>query len=703
MSTTPPETPEVALDFSLQDVLAIVQLQRRVIVGCFIIVLGLAAVYTALVERRYTATAVVHLTPQAAKEIQTDGVQTDVTAIWNRNIDVATKIAILESRALRQKVIDRYLEMAPDDGAEVASRGPGWVGKVMYVESRKGTELIDVMVTTPDPQLSARLANIIAEVFEDEILSANTDALTDAREWLANQLVEYEKRIRDATIALNEFERENGLAGSNEEGEPRLASRMASLNEAYGDLNTEVVIQRRLVEEYERLLRAGRYQDLAKALGSPTIDALTNSYASALGDRVVARSKYGEKMVERIIAEERVTLIEQELNAEVRKALSSERAKLDLLEGKASSVVGAIDVGKDQILALQSLWSDYEQRRTELANAKAFYQRLRGRLGEVELQSKTQFNRVRILERATPPGSPSFPIIPLNLGLGAFLGLGLGFGVAFLREWFDDSVGSPVDVTTYLKVPYLGAIPLVTEAEGERQQSLFSHHRPRSAVAEAVRGLRTVLQLNPSQPPRRLLVTSAVSSEGKTSTAVRLGIAYASAHRRVLVVDCDLRRPRVHKVFGDDRKTGMTDLIEGAPLEGHIRATGIENLSYISSGKAGDRPDELLSSPALPDVFRRMNEVFDIVIVDSPPTVVVADARLLSRHVDGVVVVARENTTARSLMREALSDLQRVGANIYGVVLNAVDFRLRRTSYKYYGYGYRYNYTYEEDPQETTA
>ena len=136
-------------------------------------------------------------------------------------------------------------------------------------------------------------------------------------------------------------------------------------------------------------------------------------------------------------------------------------------------------------------------------------------------------------------------------------------------------------------------------------------------------------------------------------------------------------------------------MIDGASLEDCVRPTPVHNLSYVAAGKAGDRPDELLSSPSLPAVLDTLSDAFDIVIVDSPPTVVVADARLLSRHVDGTVVVVRQNSTPRSLLREALTGLQQVGANVYGVVINAVDFSERRTTYKYYGYGYRY--TYEED------
>ena len=147
----------------------------------------------------------------------------------------------------------------------------------------------------------------------------------------------------------------------------------------------------------------------------------------------------------------------------------------------------------------------------------------------------------------------------------------------------------------------------------------------------------------------------------------------------------------------------MTGLLDGASIDDAVRPTPIPNLSYISSGKAGDRPDELLSAPNFSDVLDDLEQKFDIVIIDSPPSLVVADARLLSRHVDGVLLVARENSTPRSLMREAIGDLKLVGAHIFGVVINAVDFNKRRTSYRYYGYGYGYRYKYEEDVVEVDS
>lgn len=694
---------EEGAGFTLSDVWGLLQMHRRVIVGGAAAGFIVAALATALMERQYAATSVVHLAPVAAKEVQLDGVQTDVTAAWNRKIDVATKLAVLESSALREKVVARY-DALVDGGDGAPAVTPGMLRKAVEARERKGTELIDIAVQTDDPELSARLANLVADVFCDESMAGNIEAARSAREWLADQLEEYEQRIRDATIAKNAFERENGLAGSTTDGETSLASRMTSLNEAYGALATEVVIQETLVADYERLLREGRYQDIAKAIGesSPIVASLAERYATAAVERAEAEQIYLDKHPAYKKAQGQVELIERELRTEVGKVLSAERAKLEILRAKQESVVGAIGAGKDQLLGLQVLWGEYEHRRTELQNAKDFYQRLRARMGELELQSKTQFNRARVLEYATPPESPSFPIVWINLLIGLVLGLGGGFAVAFVREWLDDSVGSPVDVAAYLKVPFLGAVPKVLDEADEVGQALHTHLHPRSPVAESMRAVRTVLELNPLiDVPRRILVTSAMASEGKTSTAIRLAIAYVNAHRRVVVVDCDLRRPRVHKVFQGTRDLGVTTLLEGADVRALARETSVPNLFYVSSGRAGDRPDELLSAPTLGKVIDDLAEAFDIVIVDSPPTQVVADARLLSRYVDGVVFVARENSTPRSVLREAIVGMHQVGARVFGVVINAVDFSRQSTSYKYYNYGY--HYTYQEDATESAA
>ena len=358
---------------------------------------------------------------------------------------------------------------------------------------------------------------------------------------------------------------------------------------------------------------------------------------------------------------------------------------------------------------METLRDRYERMKRDRDNAANIVEQMHARDVELELQAKTQLNNVRIVEDARPNPRPTSPNVLQNLLVGLVAGLVLGLGGAFLLEWLDDTVSSPHDVTTYLRARLLGIIPKVKDASDEGERSLFTHHNPRSNVAEAIRGIRTVIELDPSgEPPQRLMVTSALSGEGKTSTTLRLAIAYANLGRKVVVVDADMRRPRVHKVFGFERVPGLaTTLLGEAPVDDSIRPTSIENLSFVPAGKAFDRPNELLTSDRFEEFLQALDERFDMVFVDTPPSVILSDARLISRHMDGVVVVAKERTASRTMVREALRGLRQVRANVLGVVINGVEFS-RRNAYAYYGYGYGYEYAYsgysyghdDESPEE---
>lgn len=696
---------EQEFGFTLADVWAILQLQRRVVLACFVAGLLVAAVWSGLATRYYTAVAVVQLSPIAGQEISSDRVVDDLTAQWNRAMFVSTQVGLLESRLLRTKVLEAYAALGHGDGVGPDDAGIGLLKGATQILPRKNTELIDIKVTSTDPELSATLANLTAKVFKEENLAANTDAARDAHTWLTEQLGEYEQRIKTASRDLVDYEREHDMVDADQD-ENSLGARMSTLNGTFAEANRDRVVQETLVRSQERLLREGNYEELAKAMNTPLIVSLTSQYATAVTEHARVAAVLGEKTPERRASEAQLARIESELRAEVESQLSAERARLALLRAKEKDLQAEIAGGKEEMLRVQELSEDYVKRQLELESARAFYQRLRERMGELELQSKTQLNRVRVIEEAQVPDGPSYPVVPLNLAVGLLGGLALGLGLAFVREWLDDTVSSPLDVTTYLRVPFLGVIPKIQDELDEVELALHTHRHPRSTVAEALRGVRTLLELNPlGDVPKRILITSAVSSEGKTSTVIRLAIAFANLNRKVLVVDADLRRPRVHKVFAGDREPGLTTVLgDNTPPEDAIRPTEVPNLSYLAAGSTGERPNELLASNEVKALLDRVSKDFDLVIIDSPPSVILSDARILSRYVDGVVLVVLEHATSRALVREATQSLDQVGARMLGVVINAVDFSRRRTSYKYYyGYGYRYDRYYEEAPKDVAA
>lgn len=688
--------------FTIWDVWNILRMQRNLVLGFLAAGFVVSVVYTALAPRWYRSSAVVHLSTAAGQEIPTAKVvDMDQYQRWNRNVFVKTQIDILNSSTVLLEVLERYEALQRDDGLVADESGVSALRSMVSIQIRQGTELLDIAVTSHDPRQSAELANLVAEVFRDESLAARTDSAESARNWLETQIVDAEADIERLGAELRDFQRSHDLADA--EDKSTTSQAMEALKTAYGVANTERVIQENTVRQHEALAARGAWEQLAKEMDTPVIQQLMQGYATAATEQARLHARYGEKFAERKATDAEMERISKELEAECRRTLGAERARLSLLRDREASLEAEIDSGKESLLERQGSRVGYEKKKLEFETARDNYGRLQVRKSELELQSKTQLNNVRIIQEAVSNPSPVSPDWMLDLVVGLGGGLLLGLAGAVLREWMDDTISSPLEVVTFLRSSFLGLIPKVDGVTDPQLLATYSYHHPQSNVAEALRGIRTLLEMSPDGAPKRLLVTSAVQAEGKTTTSIQLGISFASLDRRVVLVDCDLRRPRLHKVFSDDRTRGVTSVLRGElSIDECLQATGVPNLTFVASGPSGERPSELLSSAALPRFLADLEQRFDVVIVDSPPSVVLSDARVLSKHVDGVVVVVREGAASRSVVRDAVAGLQQVGARLYGVVVNGVDFSLRRNTYKYgygYGYGYRYaryGYTYAE-------
>ncbi len=697
MNMEPEEEP--ASGFQLRDVWAIIQMQRGIVLLGLLVCVITSMVYAVTATRHYEARSVVHISTIANLEMEMGKSVENANLVWNRDLYIRTMISLVQSRSFRHRIIERYLELYPDDellGSE--SKGVSLLARATDIKPRKGTELLDILVTTTNPELSARLANLTAQVLREDRLEQFTQAAEGAKGWLEGQLEVYEKRIAEASAELLQYQRDNNMIDV-EDDQTTLDAQVSSLNAAYAKANAERVEQETLVRSYERLIERGKYDELAKSMQSPVIGMLLSQYVNARQNAVELAQVYGPKWPARRYAEQEMERIEQQLREEVLRALSTEKALLEVLTAKEENLEAAIGGSKRDKLEVLSHYEGYEKKLLDLDTARSLYGRMKERRGELELQSKTQLNNVRIIETARPPAAAASPNVMMTLVGGLVGGLILGVGGAFAREWLDDTITSPLDVSTYLRVPLLGMIPKIPEdIDDEQNRTLFTHLNPRSNVAEAARALRTVVELNPTgRCPRRLLVTSALSSEGKTSTAMRLGIAFANAHKRVAIIDCDFRRPRIHKVFKDERTPGFSDALMGtAQVQEILRPTGVPNLTYIAAGSSSDEANEAIAGASLPGVLDQIEAIFDLIIIDSPPSLLISDARLLSRHVDGVIVMARERATSRSLVREGITGIQQVGGHIYGVVINEIDVQRSGGGY-HYGYGYQYKYQYYDD------
>lgn len=361
------------------------------------------------------------------------------------------------------------------------------------------------------------------------------------------------------------------------------------------------------------------------------------------------------------------------------------QANIDEIEGRIQALGEAGDSAEQsELVRLQDQLLQYQNSYSALLSSYSA-------IGLAEANSSAT---VTVISPAQVPAAPIRPRILSNTLLAAVLGALAGAGLAFLLEYVDDTVKSPED----LQATGLGAIGVVQRVAGNGksvESPIFAISQPKSLASEAYRTLRTNLQFSSLDTPlRSLVVTSAVATEGKTTTAANLAVVMAQAGNRIVLVDGDLRRPSAHKLFNLPNQTGLTTALVEDPqaLNGYLQETGIENLRVLTAGPIPPNPQELLGSQRMEELLRRLEDEADIVVLDTPPTLVVSDANVLAARASGVLMVVNTGKTRRAAVRQAVDGLRKVGANLLGCVLNMVSPRGGRGSYYYSSYYYSHYY-----------
>ncbi len=694
------EPEESALQLRLDDIIAMLWMERKVIVGIVVAAVAVAALVSFVMEPKYTARTMMMVSAKTGQEVNVGRVVDESFNVVSYSKFQNTQVEILRSSSLRMQVVDRY-RAAGFEGLDYESAYKALLG-MMTIKVVRDSELIEIGIEHSDPEKAAILANLCAEVYRDSNLEAVRTASREAMEWLGEQMARHRQKIDDASGVLREFQENNEFADV-EERITTHSARLANINSDYGEIQSRRIQQQSSIDAHLRMLKAEQYEALTAEMGSPLVEALEKQWADGVTNHASVASRYGEKHNEYVRSKARLDGIREALHSEVLRNIDAEKARLDVLKRQESDLEAQSRAANIDILARQELNERYTRLQLDVERSQELYKMMQRRYDELDLAAATQLNNVRIIDPATPPGGASSPNVPLNLALGAVVGLMLGVGVALGREYMNDTIGSSVDVSTYLKVPFLGAIPkLPEEVDNRGEGAMYAHTHPRSLHAEAYRAIRTVLQMHPQGPFHRLLVTSASVAEGKTSTTISMGTSFAQLGKRVVVVDGDLRRPRVHSAMSMERVPGFTDALDGVPLDECITASQVDGLFTMSVGTKsfGGRLAEELASDRTANILAKLDERFDLVLIDTPPTGLVADAAILSRLVDGVVFVARAHTVSRYEIRQAIEGMQKVNGTILGVVVNAIDPRRSRGSYRYgyggYGYGgyggYGYGY-----------
>ncbi len=680
------------------EIWAMLKIQRKVIAAFVAAVVVVALVGSLLAKKQYRATALIQISPRAGQELRVEEV-VDFEREAQERTFAKTQLGLLQSRSTAEAAIaENELEGYTD--FTMKNDGAAKLSKMLTVTPRTDTELVEVSIVDRDPERAARLANLVTNAFRSQNLKARLDLSSEAKLWLGRQLGEYNKRIVEETEDLIKYQGANNLADAEEEV-TQLSATMDALNRAYGDVNTQRVLLETTVNAHDALKARGAYESLAKDMATPLVTALTAEYSAAATENAKISARYLEQMPERVESEARLRSFDVELRKEVDRTLATEKAQLEILRSKEASLAAETDAAKARLLARQRLHSEYESRQLKLERSKQFYSTLSQRDGELELAGQTKLNNVHVIDEARPELKPVSPNIPRNLAMALALGVVFGSLLGFLIEYADNTISSPEHVSTYLRVPFLGIVPRLVATDDDRDRAMYTFANPRSPASEAVRAIRTVIEFNPNvKSLKRLMVTSSVPSEGKTNTIVSLAVSFASLGRRVLLIDADMRRPRMHHLFEVPKDFGLSSVLKGSSLDAATLHTSVPCLDILPAGPRTEGPNELLASQAMADLLTELDRRYDLVLIDTPPAGMLSDAAILSKLADGVVFVVREQTVSRRLVRDVVYRLQQVGAPILGVIVNDVDLSRRAAKYKYY---YDYDYRYEADNKPDAA
>jgi capsular exopolysaccharide synthesis family protein len=638
-----------------------------------------------------------------------------------------TQYKILSSDAVARKTVDRLGlvshprfatgESTPSLYARLRALFPGTVAKVpadpvgvaatkllagLEIAPVRNSHLVRVSWVSPDPALAAEIANSVVDAYINFSLEAGYKTSDQASEFLVDQVAGLKREISQLETKLQGYGESKRIVSADDEGNitmKALSDIAAKRTQARTVLAAKEAAYHAAVATPAAALPEAQRSELISRLKQEyaTYEAEYSEKAKLFKDEWPGMQQLRSKMEQ---AKERLDVEIEEIGKNVRLSAESEYRQAALEVRGLSTLLddqqGAAQTLKRDAVEFKNLQTDVQKRR-ETLNALMTRQNemaLTTRLKDLDATS----SNIRVVDRARPATAPFRPSKKLNLALGLLVGLGLGIAAALFLDSIDNTIASPAEIDRLVGLPVLAVVPHHGSASSRsvrRQEPALAEtvdlvaHRDRSASAsEAYRELRTAILLsNPGHPPRQIMVTSALPEDGKSSTAMNLAVVLAQAGRRVLLVDADLRRPRLHKVFGVDGARGLSVYLSGLESDPLALAqrTAVEGLDVLVSGPVPPDPSELLDSTTFATMGPRfLAGGYDHVVYDSPPALAVADPVIVSSVVEATIIVARAGRTARESLQRAVAKFVQAGTRPIGIVLNDLD--AGRHGYGTYGY-----------------
>jgi polysaccharide biosynthesis transport protein len=692
---------------------------KWVIIGAIAAGIAAALVITLLTTPLYSATVTLEIAREEARIVNVEGVDSSRVGRVDEEF-YQTQYGLLVSRSLADRVA-RELRLAdnrafltmygigdaqslfsderPLDNSEAARQQRlrqvvGVLLKNISINPTRLSRLVGVTYRSPDPTLSAQIANAWATLFIQTNIERRFEATAYARSFLERRLAELREKLDQSERALVNYAANQRIININTAGAAGTAVERPIISDDLVAFNQALAVSRtqRIAAEsaFRHASRGGGAT--ATALGNVALNSLREQRATVAANYSRLQAQFGPEYPQVLALASQLQQLDQSIGREEARVVSSLRGEFQQAQEREQELSSRVDNLKDSLLDLRRRSIQYNILQREASTNQSLYEGLLQRYKEIGIAGGVGTNNVSVVDAAPVPVRPSSPRPLINLLLGMLAGGVVGAALAFALDQIDEKITDPTEMERALGVPGLGVVP---KSSGDNPLADLEDRR--SALTEAYLTVKTNLQFaTPNGVPRALLVTSTRAGEGKSTTLFALALIMARQGLKVAIIDADMRSPSLHHLFGVENNVGLSSILSGnAAWKDAVQKTGTAGIQLITAGQHPPNSADLLSGDALERLIRDLLTEFDHVFIDAPPLLGLADAPLIASKVDGAVFVVESFGIESRSAKIAVDRLRASGARVVGAVLT--KFESRKAAY---GYGYDYGYGYGQDGQD---
>ena len=716
-------------EVNLRDYWKVIRKRQWTIIAFFLIVVITTAIVTFTIKPIFRATTTIQINKENPQIVDFK----EIFAVNTMDLDYyQTQYKILESRSLVKRVIQNLkLTEHPEFLPKPETPFQKWKSNILNsisdlftssikisnsnkdpsdneketglinqllrklkIEPIRNSRLVKIHFDSNYPELSNQVSNALAATYIQQNLESRFIATQQAKEWLTGQLDDLKAKVERADEALQTFGSKHDII-SLDEKENVTMQRLIDLNDAL----TKAESERMAKEALYKQTKDRNSDSLPSILENKLIMDLKQAYIQLEAQYMKLSETFKPEYPEMLRLKNQMHTMQKRIDGELTKVIVAIKNDYESSLRKEALLRQAFEHQKVRVMEMKDNAIRYNILKREADTNKELYKGLLQRMKEAGVSAGIMASNIQVVDQAELPTQPYKPNKQLNLLLAAVVGLFLGVGLAFFFEYLDNTVKTPEDVEQMIRLPSFGMVPEISYERRRRLESgtsypveLVTFGHPKSMLSEAYRNIRTSILLSFSErPPKKIAISSPNPAEGKTTTVINTGIALSQTGAQVIIIDSDMRKPRVHKIFGEENGAGLSNFLSGnANLDSVIKRSEIPNLYYIPSGPIPPNPSELVGSKLFKSMMESLGVRFDHIVLDSPPVLGFADTTILSTSVDGVILVVLGGKTPRETLLRAKEVLHQVNAKILGVVINRID--IQRSNYGYYYYRYHYYY-----------